>query len=107
MEAHAAVIYRDVKLMESRVMWFRALSGEVRGSAALTHDHWAALQEAWRPFAVACKTVWWECMALPKDAADEKNFREGKIPADISTSSRASWDMHCMIIVMIFQRVVP
>ena len=76
-----------------------ALSGEAREAAASPQDHWAALQEAWRPFAVACKALWWDCMAVPADAADEKNFRGSKILLTTMTIG-AYWDMPS-------QRVVP
>ena len=90
-----------------QLMWRHASSGEAREAAASPQDHWAALQEAWRPFAVACKALWWDCMALPADAADEKNFRGGKIFTNISTSSPASRDMRCITSVAPFQRNIP
>ena len=78
-----------------QLMWPHASSGEAREAAALPQDHWAALQEAWRPFAVACKALWWNCMAVPTDAADEKSFRGSKVLLS-SMLPRVYWDMQCM-----------
>ena len=79
---------------------------QVRRGRHAAWDHWAALQEAWRPFAVACKALWWDCMAVPADAADEKNFRGSKILLTSMTIG-AYWDMQCMASVGPSQRFVP
>ncbi|KAK9805419.1 hypothetical protein WJX73_003394 [Symbiochloris irregularis] len=36
---------------------------------------WTALQQAWLPFAVGWKAVWWESIAVPEDIEDEATFR--------------------------------
>ena len=36
---------------------------------------WIRLQEAWMPFSMAFKRLWWEAIAVPSDI-DEDDFRE-------------------------------
>lgn len=40
-------------------------------------QNWEALQGAWKPFGVAWKAPWWNCVAVPEDVSDEAGFRSG------------------------------
>jgi hypothetical protein len=53
-------------------------AGKVPAGQAALQDNWKALLEAWRPFQVAWKAPWWDCVAVPEDVDDEAGFRTGK-----------------------------
>lgn len=50
-------------------------SGEAAVAPAAAEAVHAALRDAWLPFAVGWKRVWWESVAVPEDVEDEQEFR--------------------------------
>ena len=59
----------------------RSAAGAGAGPEPSGEACWQALLEAWRPFAAGHKAVWWECEAVPPEAAAGE--RGGRLPADI------------------------
>lgn len=53
------------------------LEQESSKGRAINDLRWQALKQAWQPFAMGYKHLWWECIAIPSDVDDEDEFRQG------------------------------